>query len=426
MSKRYSFLIWGVLFFYLLSACNETTDPTITNDALNDQEILDYIQAQGLDADSTGSGLFYINNTSTNGDLPQKGDSVYIHYQATLLSGVVVDSTSPALDRPDGFLMEVTPLISGLEEGIFLMKEGENTTFLVPSYLAYGGNPPAALIALPPFSVLSYTVDLIDVLSEREQVNNFFQEENYVPTQVLGDSLYFRLDQAGSPNTKLSDEEDANVVYSGRFLSGSEFDSNQDSSFTFTLGNDEVVTGFEEAIKLMNQGDKATVVFLSPLGYDTTGFPPSIPPYAPLLFELNLVKSNATQIAEFWQSQGSPGDTLSTESGVIYRRLVTGNGTSPNSNSIVTLTNYSSTYLDSLNQEIPFDVGSTTRTFNLAANSDDEPSLNTGLAEAIIQLNVGDEVIVIMEFAEGFGTLGRLDAPGRVPLVYRFRLDATN
>jgi FKBP-type peptidyl-prolyl cis-trans isomerase len=77
----------------------------------------------------------------------------------------------------------------------------------------------------------------------------------------------------------------------GFYIYTDQFDT---GSFSFVIGAGTVVTGFEEAAKLMKVGDKGIFIFPSALGYGTRGSLNSstgqynIPPYSPLLFEMEV------------------------------------------------------------------------------------------------------------------------------------------
>ena len=56
-------------------------------------------------------------------------------------------------------------------------------------------------------------------------------------------------------------------------------------------GSSSLVEGFKAGLYKMHwAGQKATVIFVSDLGYGSSGSGDRIPPYAPLIFELELLK----------------------------------------------------------------------------------------------------------------------------------------
>jgi len=81
------------------------------------------------------------------------------------------------------------------------------------------------------------------------------------------------------------------VHYTGYLLNGKKFDSSVDRGqpFEFTLGQGQVIPGWDEGIALMKEGGKAKLIIPSRLGYGARG-QGSIPPYAPLVFEVELIE----------------------------------------------------------------------------------------------------------------------------------------
>ncbi|MGQ8335446.1 FKBP-type peptidyl-prolyl cis-trans isomerase [Sunxiuqinia sp. A32] len=77
------------------------------------------------------------------------------------------------------------------------------------------------------------------------------------------------------------------VNYIGYFLTGGVFDASTEP-YKFTYGVANHVTGFDDAISLLNVGAKGAFLLPSSLAYGSSGFY-SIPPYTPLIFEIELV-----------------------------------------------------------------------------------------------------------------------------------------
>jgi FKBP-type peptidyl-prolyl cis-trans isomerase len=83
------------------------------------------------------------------------------------------------------------------------------------------------------------------------------------------------------------------VHYTGKLLDGTIFDSSLDSGqpFEFTLGRRAVIEGWDLGIALMNEGGKATLIIPSKLAYKERGAGEVIPPFSPLVFEVELVEA---------------------------------------------------------------------------------------------------------------------------------------
>jgi len=80
------------------------------------------------------------------------------------------------------------------------------------------------------------------------------------------------------------------VHYTGTLEDGTEFDSSVDREpFSFTLGQGQVIAGWDEGIALMNEGGKALLIIPPELAYGEAGRGP-IPSNATLTFEVELVE----------------------------------------------------------------------------------------------------------------------------------------
>jgi gliding motility-associated peptidyl-prolyl isomerase len=87
------------------------------------------------------SGFWYFYNTkldSTSTQTPQFGDEITFTYDVKHLDGNLILSEEE--NGLQNYKIDQTyqDLISGLRDGLKLMKEGETVTFLFPSYKAYG------------------------------------------------------------------------------------------------------------------------------------------------------------------------------------------------------------------------------------------------------------------------------------------------
>jgi FKBP-type peptidyl-prolyl cis-trans isomerase len=80
------------------------------------------------------------------------------------------------------------------------------------------------------------------------------------------------------------------VNYRGTFIDGTEFDSSVKRGKPATFALNQVITGWTEALTLMNEGSKWQIVVPSNLGYGPVGMPGSpIGPNAVLVFEIELL-----------------------------------------------------------------------------------------------------------------------------------------
>lgn len=107
------------------------------------------------------------------------------------------------------------------------------------------------------------------------------------------------------------------VHYVGKLMDDTEFDQSykRGQPFSFTLGQGQVIKGWDEGIALLNEGDSATFVIPPDLGYgqNPSG---SIPANSTLKFTVKLVKITPEVKVEPYNIAGK--ETLSTPSGLKY------------------------------------------------------------------------------------------------------------
>ena len=146
-------------------------------------------------------------------------------------------------------------------------------------------------------------------------------------TTVTGSGLqYIVLEPGDGPRPQTG--ELVSVHYRGTLEDGTEFDNSytRGEPITFPLGRGMVIAGWEEGIALMQVGEKAKLIIPPNLAYGEQGRG-EIPPNATLIFEVELVAIQP----------GSPdaptdvdaADLVTTESGLQYYDLETGDGAVP-------------------------------------------------------------------------------------------------
>jgi FKBP-type peptidyl-prolyl cis-trans isomerase len=117
------------------------------------------------------------------------------------------------------------------------------------------------------------------------------------PTKVTGDGvktasglIYWDIRVGNGDVAK--EGSHVRVHYTGWLTSGKKFDSSVDAGkpFDFTIGNGEVIKGWEEGVAGMRVGGKRQLRIPPGLGYGADGTPGGpIPPNATLIFDIRLL-----------------------------------------------------------------------------------------------------------------------------------------
>ena len=146
--KKLFFLIFLPILFITNSCTKNYTQ-------IDEEIILQYISDNNLNAEPTGSGLYYVVNTNGNGNFPNINSTVRVDYKGTLTDGTIFDQSGSG-----GATFPLSNVIQGWQEGIPLFSEGGSGILIIPSALGYGVQ---AVGIIPANSVLIFEVTLLNV-----------------------------------------------------------------------------------------------------------------------------------------------------------------------------------------------------------------------------------------------------------------------
>ena len=139
----------------LTKAENQLLQMKIEGDSLNS-----YLNSE------QGFWYYYEKKDTLDAPVPETGDQVVFNYEVRDLAERVIYSEEEL--GPQSYLVDKEELISGLQDGLKLMKEGERVIFLFPSYKAYGYTGSERI---EPNQPLVYKVELIKVNKSKEPIN---------------------------------------------------------------------------------------------------------------------------------------------------------------------------------------------------------------------------------------------------------------
>jgi peptidylprolyl isomerase len=108
--------------------------------------------------------------------------------------------------------------------------------------------------------------------------------------QTTPSGLKYVIDQPGT-GAKAQAGQSVSVHYTGWLTNGTKFDSSRDRGepFELTLGQGQVIQGWDEGLAGMQIGEKRTLVIPAALGYGDQGAGGVIPPNATLVFKVELL-----------------------------------------------------------------------------------------------------------------------------------------
>ena len=260
----------------------------------------------------TTDGMFYKFHTRSGDTTSLKlGDYVTIDMVYASEDSVMFDSK----DLPQVMKMPMTePTFKGdIYDGLFMMHVGDSATFICNADSVFTKLFRMNKAMIPPeldsLEYIYFHIKLVDIESleevqaaqkadlermeaEEAVLRNAYLAENYPDAKPVESGLYYIETKKGSGSNPENGQK-VKVHYKGMFLDGTVFDSSfdRDQPIDFTLGQGEVIRGWDEGISMMKKGGTAILVIPSDIAYGPNGRG-SIPPFSTLVFEVELVDVN--------------------------------------------------------------------------------------------------------------------------------------
>jgi FKBP-type peptidyl-prolyl cis-trans isomerase len=214
------------------------------------------------------AGLKSIDMVIGSGDAVAAGDVATVVYKGTLTNGKTF--FDPAGRPPISFRVGTGSVLRGLDLGVVGMMQGGRRILSLPPELGMGER---ATVEIPAGSTLILDVQLlrVDRRGAKAEIETEEIKEGEGRAAQRGDTV--------------------EVHYVGSYLNGQKFDSSRDRGQTFsvTIGTTRVIRGFELGVTGMKVGGKRRVTIPYPLAYGEQGVAGAIPPFTPLVFELEMI-----------------------------------------------------------------------------------------------------------------------------------------
>ena len=280
----------------------------------------------GVEVTNNGYAIVTYTTTDLEGNI-----TAYTDAETALQMGTY-DSTY--YYGPEVWLTKDSTIPAGVQDAIVGMKAGGSKKIIVPSWLMTYSTYSSAKEYLNTSSTYANTIYSFTVEDFTEDINEWQIEkikgrinEYYGGIESFNQDIrldttgfYFKsLEQQNAEPVAFKSDTTIYINYTGRLLNGRMFDTNVErtakdnglysegrtygpvkiqwgeSVSDITMNGSSVVSGFAMALWNLNdlgdsgKMDKGIGIFYSPLGYGTSSSGYSIPAYAPLVFEIEIV-----------------------------------------------------------------------------------------------------------------------------------------
>ena len=249
----------------------------------------------------TESGLHYrFHIQNENAKKAQVGDVIALSLE------IRTDKDSLLQSAPEIQTMLQAPKFQGdIFEGLQMMREGDSATFIIPAkeyYNTYNYGQVPDFVGKNSMLYITTCIHAIRSFEEfrsaqmqelqgkeKELIAQYLQEHN-ITVEPTASGLYYIETKAGKGANPTKGSQ-CTVHYRGTLFDGTQFDASYDRNepFTFELDVGQVIAGWDEGIALMKKGGKATLLIPSAIGYGERGAGDMIPPFTPLVFEVELI-----------------------------------------------------------------------------------------------------------------------------------------
>lgn len=258
----------------------------------------------------TKGGMPYKLWASEKGKKVENGKFVKYHVTQKMNDSMVFSTYAGLPDyfqvRESDAKYDISEIMTTLKEGDSIMTIQMMDTFIkrdptltTKANIKNGDKFISTLKILKVFdSAQDYVKDEEDEIKKRtanepEVVTQYLKKNNVQAVKTPG-GTYVEILNPGT-GEKVDTGKFVSVMYTGRNFQGKVFDSNTDPTFGhteplgFTVGRQEMLPGFDEAVRMLKVGGKARFYIPSMQAYGPRGRAPKIGPFESLIFDVEVI-----------------------------------------------------------------------------------------------------------------------------------------
>ena len=282
MRSYLKYTLTSLLLISVLAGCDKEYESI---EQVDERKIESYIAAQSLSLTEDSSGIYYQVLNAGTGQPPKNSEIVFFSYTAKSVDGKEY-FTSDSYSNNSSYLGYVIP--EGWRLALNKINKGGKVRVVFPSTLGFGRNGSGIFEGN---EVLDSELELFDVKTQPQLedvlINRFMVDKSLTGFTKLPSGVYYKIITPGSGIDEVKLTSSITVAYTGRFLSGSIFDSaTKEKAYTDKLDN--LVLAWEETIPLMKKGGKIRILVPSASAYGSTGSG-NIGPNSILDFDIELI-----------------------------------------------------------------------------------------------------------------------------------------
>jgi len=336
------------------------------------------------------SGLQFLEVIPGEGDHPQEGEVISMHFIITLPDGTELGNTHLQGGEPLQSIMGRGQLLPGWEEGVSLMRPGGKAKFVLPPELAFGES---GYQMVPPNSEILLEIELVSIVPA--PIPSSISDVELTTTEsglqyadlTIGDGTEALDGYTVSTHFSLWVQDDPGTIFITT--------SDDQGPVTFKVGGgDMVFPGWEEGVFEMKVGGKRLLVIPPELAFGAQGNG-DIPPNATLIMEIELLDA----IEPIIKTDIDEDDFTITDSGLKYFDILEGDGPIPETGQTV-IVHYTGWLEDGTQFDSSLDRG---QPFSFVLGTG---GVIAGWDEGVLSMKVGGKRQLVIPPDLGYGDTG--------------------